>query len=133
MGPNSSKILEKSAIRPLSYSLVQFLLFSENSLYSGVCPHCSLAFFEYSSSLLLSNAVKSNLLTPLALRYLHRLSRFSMCSFLSSRRPICCSSAFFLSKSDLFIISFMSLSGNSSSLNSKICCNFSSAASSYSL
>ena len=58
MAPNSSKIFVNLAIISALSESERFLSFSSNSLNSGVLPHCSFAFFAYSSILLKSNAVK---------------------------------------------------------------------------
>ena len=106
-----------------------FCSYSENALLS---PHCSLAFLVYSSNLLVSNAVKSILLFPPFCIPRAKSIRLSRCSFFIVRSSICCSRAFFLSKSGRVTISLISFNGNSSSLNNKICCKRSIAASSYS-
>ena len=57
---------------------------------------------------------------------------FSSCSFRRVNRVICCSSAWSRSKQGLSKIILISFKGNCNSRNSRICCNRSSAASSYS-
>ena len=116
-----------------SSSFVQFFVFSSNSLYSGVCPHCSFARLEYSSIFLVSNTLKSIYFTPIPFIPRAKLIRFSRCSFFIVSKSICCSNALFLSKLGASIIFLISLSGNSNSLNSKICCSLSKDVSSYNL
>ena len=104
-----------------SSSSVRFFCFSSISLYSGVLPYNSFACLEYSSNLLLSKALKSICFTPNNFIPSAKFIKLSICSFLSLRSSICCSKALLLSKSGLFIIALMSLSGNSNSRNSSMC------------
>ena len=133
ISPNSANILIICALSACCCSAVLFFDFSSNSWYSGVSPHDALARAAYSSIFFVSNTEKSNVLTPIVLIPRARSIRFSRCSFLRVSNVICCSSALSLSKDGLSKISRISFKGNSSARNSKICCNLSSAVSSYSL
>ena len=131
--PNSANSRISCCSASFSSSGVLSFVFRSYSSYSGVLPHCSFALLAYSSIFFVSNTEKSIFLTPIDCNPRAKWMRFSKCSFFIVSSSICCFRALCRSKSGLDKISLISFRGNSNSRNSKICCNFSKAASSYSL